>query len=95
MNRVQGPWSGTDLCGPRHHLCHFHAHCGRTQTCAPSCILFAPGTLLFIFARREQAGRLFTKVEWGLFALILGGAGHRRHRPCHWHDHHRDTEELK
>lgn len=39
-----------------------------------SCILFAPGTLLFILARREQAGRLFTSVEWGLFALILGGA---------------------
>lgn len=40
-----------------------------------SCILFAPGTLLFIFAKREQAGRLFTAAEWGLFALILCGAG--------------------
>lgn len=39
-----------------------------------SCILFAPGTLLFIFARREQAKQVFTAVEWGLFALIVGGA---------------------
>lgn len=39
-----------------------------------SCILFAPGTLMFIFARREQGERLFTKSEWGLFTLILGGA---------------------
>lgn len=40
-----------------------------------SAILFAPGTLLFIFSRREQRLKTFTGVEMGLFALILAGAG--------------------
>jgi arginine:ornithine antiporter / lysine permease len=40
-----------------------------------SCILFAPGTLLFIFARREQARQVFTAAEIAIFAVILGGAG--------------------
>jgi arginine:ornithine antiporter / lysine permease len=39
-----------------------------------SAILFAPGTLLFIFARREQGLQTFTSVEKGLFAVILVGA---------------------
>lgn len=39
-----------------------------------SAILFAPGTLLFIFARREQGLQTFTSVEKGLFAIILVGA---------------------
>ena len=39
-----------------------------------SCIIFAPGTLLFIFARREQQRRMFTPAEWVLFLVILTGA---------------------
>ncbi|MCA0901884.1 basic amino acid/polyamine antiporter [Microbulbifer agarilyticus] len=39
-----------------------------------SCILFAPGTLLFIFARREVNLRIFTGKEILLFSLILIGA---------------------
>lgn len=39
-----------------------------------SCIIFAPGTLLFIFARREQQRRMFAPAEWGLFFVILAGA---------------------
>ncbi|MDS4019814.1 MAG: basic amino acid/polyamine antiporter [Candidatus Competibacter sp.] len=39
-----------------------------------SCIIFAPGTLLFIFARREQQRRMFTPAEWVLFLVILAGA---------------------
>lgn len=39
-----------------------------------SCIIFAPGTLLFIFARREQQRRMFTPAEWVLFLVILVGA---------------------
>lgn len=39
-----------------------------------SCILFAPGTLLFIFARREQGRKVFTTIEIGLFAIICIGA---------------------
>ena len=40
-----------------------------------SCIIFAPGTLLFIFARREQQKAVFTPAEWALFLVILVGAG--------------------
>ncbi len=39
-----------------------------------SCIIFAPGTLLFIFAKREQRLRIFTPAEWALFLVILAGA---------------------
>ncbi|WP_295406049.1 basic amino acid/polyamine antiporter [uncultured Thiocystis sp.] len=39
-----------------------------------SCILFAPGTLLFIFARREQGRKVFTPIEIGIFAIICIGA---------------------
>jgi arginine:ornithine antiporter/lysine permease len=41
-----------------------------------SFIIFAPGTLLFIFARREQGRTLFTPVEWALFAIVLAGAAY-------------------
>jgi arginine:ornithine antiporter/lysine permease len=39
-----------------------------------SCILFAPGTLLFVIARREQVAGVFTTVEKGLFGLVAAGA---------------------
>jgi arginine:ornithine antiporter/lysine permease len=39
-----------------------------------SCILFAPGTLLFYMARREQKRQIFTKLELVLFVAIAAGA---------------------
>ncbi len=37
-------------------------------------ILFAPGTLLYFWARREQNARLFTRVELGILAIIITAA---------------------
>ena len=34
-------------------------------------VLFAPGTILYFWARREQNARLFTPVEFGIFAVTL------------------------
>lgn len=39
-----------------------------------SCILFAPGTLLYYIARREQGLRVFTLLELLLFVAIVAGA---------------------
>jgi arginine:ornithine antiporter / lysine permease len=39
-----------------------------------SCILFAPGTLLYFMARREQRLQVFTSLEWLLFFAIVAGA---------------------
>ncbi|MCG6908194.1 MAG: basic amino acid/polyamine antiporter [Desulfobacteraceae bacterium] len=39
-----------------------------------SCILFAPGALLFVIARREQGAAVFTTAEKGLFGLVAAGA---------------------
>ena len=37
-------------------------------------VLFAPGTILYVWARREQNARLFTPVELIVFAVTLVGA---------------------
>ena len=34
-------------------------------------VLLAPGTMLYVWARREQNARLFTPVELGIFAVTL------------------------
>ncbi len=39
-----------------------------------ACIIFAPGALLFIIARREQAAPVFTTAEKGLYAVVVAGA---------------------
>jgi arginine:ornithine antiporter / lysine permease len=39
-----------------------------------SAIIFAPGTILFVIAKREQGRPLFTPVEWALFAAVVAGA---------------------
>ncbi|MFZ0789107.1 MAG: basic amino acid/polyamine antiporter [Chromatiaceae bacterium] len=41
-----------------------------------SAIIFAPGTLLFIFARREQGRQIFTAAEQLLFVVVLAGAAY-------------------
>jgi arginine:ornithine antiporter / lysine permease len=38
-----------------------------------SAVLYAPGTLLYYWARREQGLRTFKPVEWGVFLVTLGG----------------------
>jgi arginine:ornithine antiporter/lysine permease len=37
-------------------------------------VLFAPGTILYLWARREQNARYFTPVELGVLAVVLIGA---------------------
>ncbi len=39
-----------------------------------SAILYAPGTLLYIWARRERDKSVFSKTEWAIFAVALIGA---------------------
>jgi arginine:ornithine antiporter/lysine permease len=39
-----------------------------------SAIFFAPGSILFILARREQHAKLFTPVEWILFLAVVAAA---------------------
>ena len=41
-----------------------------------SAIIFAPGTLLFIVARREQGRTIFTNAELAVFAVVLIGAAY-------------------
>jgi arginine:ornithine antiporter/lysine permease len=38
-----------------------------------SAILYAPGTILYFLARREQALPLFKPIEWAIFAVALAG----------------------
>lgn len=38
-----------------------------------SAILYAPGTALYVWARREQNLQVFTPVEWAIFALAVVG----------------------
>ncbi|MGH6951506.1 MAG: basic amino acid/polyamine antiporter [Solimonas sp.] len=39
-----------------------------------SALLYAPGTILFVMARREQGKPLFTHAEWLLFGVIVAAA---------------------
>jgi arginine:ornithine antiporter / lysine permease len=39
-----------------------------------SAIIYAPGTLLYLWARREQNKKLFTPVEWVVFLVAVVGA---------------------
>jgi arginine:ornithine antiporter/lysine permease len=39
-----------------------------------SAILYGPGTVLYIWAKREQKKQLFSAVEWVIFAVALIGA---------------------
>jgi arginine:ornithine antiporter / lysine permease len=39
-----------------------------------SALLYAPGTILFIIAKREQSTTVFTLVEWLIFAVIVVAA---------------------
>lgn len=39
-----------------------------------SALLYAPGTILFVLARREQRATVFARLEWALFAIVVGAA---------------------
>ncbi len=39
-----------------------------------TCVLFAPGTILYFWARGEQNARLFSPVELGVFIVLIVGA---------------------
>jgi arginine:ornithine antiporter/lysine permease len=39
-----------------------------------SAIIYVPGTILYFWARREQNKRVFTPVEWVVFAVAVVGA---------------------
>ena len=54
-------------------------------------VLLAPGTILYVWARREQNARLFTPVELGIFAVDARRGRHRRLRPRD-RPHHALTE---
>ena len=36
-----------------------------------SALLYAPGTILFVLARREQGTTVFARLEWALFAIVI------------------------
>ena len=36
-----------------------------------SALLYAPGTILFVLARREQDASVFARLEWPLFAIVI------------------------
>ncbi len=52
----------------------FMLYAGGLKYVLLSAILFAPGSILFIIARREQGRPLFTSVEWILFIAVVAGA---------------------
>jgi arginine:ornithine antiporter/lysine permease len=52
----------------------FMIYAGGLKFLLLSCILFAPGTLLYYMARREQNLRVFTALELLLFLAIAAGA---------------------
>jgi hypothetical protein len=51
-----------------------HALVGRRQVPAVAALLYAPGTLLFIYARREPRKRAFARGEVILFAVFSSAA---------------------
>lgn len=46
----------------------FLIHAGGMKFVLLSALIYAPGTVLYVWARREQEKRVFTAWEWGVFA---------------------------
>ncbi len=46
---------------------------GGTKFLLLSCVLYGPGTALYIWARREQGKPLFTPIEWAIFIAAMVG----------------------
>jgi arginine:ornithine antiporter/lysine permease len=51
----------------------FMIYSGGMKLVLLSAILYAPGTLLYIWARREQDKKLFTSIEWIVFFVAAAG----------------------
>ena len=52
----------------------FLIYAAGTKFLVLSCILYGPGTVLYFWARLERKARLFTPIEWGIFAAAIIGA---------------------
>ena len=52
----------------------FMIYAGGTKFLLLSAVLYAPGTALYVWVRRERKRRLFTPVEWVIFAVTVIGA---------------------
>ncbi|MGU3400753.1 basic amino acid/polyamine antiporter [Brucellaceae bacterium D45D] len=46
---------------------------GGTKYLLLSCVLYAPGTILYFWARSEQGKKIFTPVEWAIFIIAAIG----------------------
>jgi arginine:ornithine antiporter/lysine permease len=46
-------------------------YAGGTKFLLLSALLYAPGTILFVLARREQRATVFARLEWPLFAIVV------------------------
>ena len=51
-------------------------YAGGIEYFALSSLVYAPGTLLFFLARREQRGQLLAGYEWPVFLVVLLGCGY-------------------
>jgi hypothetical protein len=51
-----------------------HALCSGAKFILLSALLYTPGTILFIIAKREQSRTVFTPVEWLIFAVVVVAA---------------------
>lgn len=51
----------------------FMIYAGGLKFVLLSAVLYAPGTLLYLWARRERGKKVFTPIEWLIFALAVVG----------------------
>jgi arginine:ornithine antiporter/lysine permease len=51
----------------------FMLYAGGMKFILLSCVLYAPGTLLYFWARREQNKQVFSAVEWIIFIVVVAG----------------------
>lgn len=52
----------------------FLIYAGGTKFILLSALLYGPGTVLYFWARREQNKKIFTRVEWIVFIVVVAGA---------------------
>jgi arginine:ornithine antiporter/lysine permease len=52
----------------------FMVYAGGAKFLLLSAILYAPGTALYFWARRERGKRVFTAMEWIIFVVVIVGA---------------------
>ena len=71
-------WGRSSLNSPRKRsnflCCLGMLYAGGAKFLLLSALLYAPGTVLFVLARREQGKSIFTPVEWLIFGIIAVAA---------------------